>query len=107
MPGGKPGSGNIICVTVDNLPLSQFPHLSNEIMIFPTLHGCFKNYLISNAFDKYKLLLLPTLFEWCFLKVFNNRSILTQEIYHFRILETGSIFLIFTKCFYLSDIYIF
>lgn len=42
-----------------------------------------------------------------FLKVFNNRSILTQETYHFRILETGSIFLIFTKCLYLSDIYIF
>lgn len=36
MPGGKPGSGNIICVTVDNLPLSSFPHLSNESMIFST-----------------------------------------------------------------------
>lgn len=65
MPGGKPGSGNIICVTVDNLPLSSFPHLSNEIMIFSTSHSCFKNYLVSNAFDK---LLLPTSFEWCFPK---------------------------------------
>lgn len=96
-PGGGPGFATITFVTTDSLALSQFPHLSNGKMIFPTSHGCCENYLANNVFNKYQLLLLPSCLNSAIPKMFNNRCILIRETCHFRVFETGSIFLIFSS----------
>lgn len=63
----------------------------------PTSHGCCENYLANNVFNKYQLLLLPSCLNSAIPKMFNNRCILIRETCHFRVFETGSIFLIFSS----------